>query len=115
MSLSDEEKDPMRSWTLSGDELNDEIEQSDVGYIDSSLAWRHFRQLFTSRGFELCFDTVTCAKRPLVDLIGSSDNPFNPSIYGPFVHHDPIAFDTSFRIYWQHWRIAVGTPFARQL
>jgi len=98
MSLSDE---PMRPWTLNGDELDDELEQSDIGYINSSSAWQQFEQYFVSRGFELCFHEETCAKRPLVDLLRSSYNPFKPSIYGPFVHHDPIAFETSFRGYWK--------------
>ena len=111
MSLSDEQKDPMRPWTLYCDDLVNEAQQSYWGYIDSSSAWGQFEQFFASRGFELCFHTVTCAKRPLVELARSSDNPFKPSVYGPFVHHDPIEFDTSFRPYWKGWLIRVGTQF----
>jgi len=86
--------DPMRLWTMSHEELLDEMERSETGYLDSSSTWRQFEQFFASHCYELCFNEATAAKRPLVDLIRSSYNPFmiKPSIDGPFVHHDPSVF-----------------------
>jgi len=116
MFPSDHNVDPMRPWTMSDDEIYDKLEQSDSGYLDSSSAWRQFQQFFTSRGYDLCFDTLTDAKRPLVDLFKRSDDSFKPSLDEPFpfVYHNPKGFDTFFGGYWKHWRLSVSynTPFA---
>ena len=110
MSLSDENMDLMRPWTISEDDLFDEIVEN--GYVESSSAWRQFQPFFASCGYEICFHGLTDAKVPLVDLIKNSDNPFKPCADGPFVYHNPCGFDPSLGTYWKSWRIMVCQDFS---
>lgn len=40
LPLSNESEVPLGPWTLDRDELDDELEQSDIGHIDSGSAWQ---------------------------------------------------------------------------